>query len=259
MTPLRQRLIEKLRLKNYSIRTQQAYVAAVAHFARHFGRSPDQLGADEIHQWQLHLRDVRHCSWSGYNVAMCALRFFYREVLGGRRAGPSAAECSVFDEMLAKFRIVVAHTILLVPMFIREARPSDRQVLLDIWLRSVRATHIFLSEEHIEVLLPLVRDEALPNLELWVLCADDDTPIGFIGLAESHVEALFLAPEWMRRGGGTLLLQHAHRLKGPLEVDVNEQNLPALRFYLARGFDIVGRSAVDTQGDPFPLLHLREH
>ena len=70
MTPLRQRLIEKLRLKNYSVRTQQAYVAAVAHFARHFGRSPDQLGAAEIHQWQLHLKDVRKCSWSGYNVAM---------------------------------------------------------------------------------------------------------------------------------------------------------------------------------------------
>ncbi len=81
MTPLRQRLIEKLRLKNYSVRTQQAYVAAVAHFARHFGRSPDQLGAAEIHQWQLHLRDVRQCSWSGYNIAMCGLRFFYREVL----------------------------------------------------------------------------------------------------------------------------------------------------------------------------------
>ena len=81
MTPLRQRLIEKLRLKNYSVRTQQAYVAAVAHFARHFGRSPDQLGAAEIHQWQLHLRDERQCSWSGYNIAMCGLRFFYREVL----------------------------------------------------------------------------------------------------------------------------------------------------------------------------------
>src|ERR1700746_2161346 len=81
MTPLRQRLIEKLHLKNYSPKTQRAYVAAVAHFARHFGRSPDQLGADEIHQWQLHLRDVRKCSWSGYNIAMCGLRFFYREVL----------------------------------------------------------------------------------------------------------------------------------------------------------------------------------
>ena len=65
----------------YSVRTQQAYVAAVAHFARHFGRSPDQLGAAEIHQWQLHLRDERQCSWSGYNIAMCGLRFFYREVL----------------------------------------------------------------------------------------------------------------------------------------------------------------------------------
>jgi putative acetyltransferase len=143
-------------------------------------------------------------------------------------------------------------------MFLREARPSDWSTLLDIWLRSVRATHAFLSEEHIQVLLPLVRDEALPQLELWVLCDDDGTPIGFLGLADAHVEALFLAPEFMRRGGGTLLLEHAHRLKGPLEVDVNEQNLAALRFYLARAFEIVGRSAVDTQGDPFPLLHLRE-
>lgn len=81
MTPLRQRLIEKLRLKNYSPKTQQAYVAAVAHFARHFGRSPDQLGPEEIHRWQLHLKDVKKASWSGYNIAMSALRFFYREVL----------------------------------------------------------------------------------------------------------------------------------------------------------------------------------
>lgn len=81
MTPLRQRMIEELQLRNYSPKTVSAYVAAVAHFARHFGRSPDQLTGEEIRSWQLHLRDVRQVSWSGFNIAMCALRFFYREVL----------------------------------------------------------------------------------------------------------------------------------------------------------------------------------
>jgi site-specific recombinase XerD len=81
MTPLRQRMIEKLNLRNYSPKTISAYVAAVAHFARHFGRSPDQLTAEEIRLWQVHLRDVRKVSWSAFNIAMSALRFFYREVV----------------------------------------------------------------------------------------------------------------------------------------------------------------------------------
>ncbi|MGZ5444354.1 MAG: site-specific integrase, partial [Thermoanaerobaculia bacterium] len=78
MTPLRQSMIEKLELRNYSQKTVTAYVTAVAHSAKHFGRSPDQLTGEEIHQWQIHLRDVRKVSWSAFNVAMSALRFFYR-------------------------------------------------------------------------------------------------------------------------------------------------------------------------------------
>lgn len=143
-------------------------------------------------------------------------------------------------------------------MTIREARPDDHDALLEIWLRSVRASHAFLTESDIQALLPLVRDAALPALELWVLCSDDDdgAAIGFLGLAESKVEALFLAPEWTRRGGGRMLLDHARRLKGRLAVD--EQNPEATRFYEANGFVMVGRSETDADGRPFPILHLRE-
>jgi integrase/recombinase XerD len=77
MTPLRQRLLEDLQRRNYSPRTIACYVAHVAHFAGHFGRPPDQLSADEVRIWQLHLLQVRHVSWSAYNQAVCALRFFY--------------------------------------------------------------------------------------------------------------------------------------------------------------------------------------
>ena len=143
-------------------------------------------------------------------------------------------------------------------MTIRQALPDDHLALLEIWLRSARATHAFLTEDDIQALLPLVRDAALPALELWVLCEDDGEPIGFLGLSDAKVEAMFLAPERLLRGGGRMLLEHARRLKGALTVDVNEQNPDALRFYQACGFEIAGRSETDGGGRPFPLLHLRE-
>jgi putative acetyltransferase len=143
-------------------------------------------------------------------------------------------------------------------MTIREALSADRDALLDIWLRSVRATHTFLTETDIQSLLPLVRNSALAALELWVLSAEGGEPVGFLGLSGASVEALFIAPEWYRRGGGRMLLDHARRLKGPLTVSVNEQNPGATRFYEACGFSVVGRSEVDDGGRPFPLLHLRE-
>ncbi|HMP01239.1 MAG TPA: GNAT family N-acetyltransferase [Gemmatales bacterium] len=142
-------------------------------------------------------------------------------------------------------------------MIIRPARDSERPALADLWLRSVRATHTFLTEAEIQELYPLVRDQALVGLEVWVLEADG-AAIGFLGLADAKLEALFLDPAHFRRGGGRLLVDHARQLKGPLTVDVNEQNPEAVRFYEALGFRIVGRSEVDSAGRPFPLLHLSE-
>lgn len=143
-------------------------------------------------------------------------------------------------------------------MNIRSALSKEIPALVEIWLRSVRATHNFLSEQDIATLEPLVREEVLPKLEVWVLCDDSDTPVGFMALNGNNVEGLFIEPSHMGAGGGRLLLAHARRLKGPLLVDVNEQNPAALRFYLANGFEVIGRSEKDSGGRPFPLLHLRE-
>jgi site-specific recombinase XerD len=84
MTPLRQRLIHDLQLRNYSPKTVSCYVAAVAAFAKHFGRSPEQLGAEHVRLYQLHLLG-RQASWSRFNQAVCALRFLYGATL--RRPG----------------------------------------------------------------------------------------------------------------------------------------------------------------------------
>ncbi|NLG41966.1 MAG: tyrosine-type recombinase/integrase [Phycisphaerae bacterium] len=81
MTPLRQRFIEDLQLRNRSERTIEAYVRQVARFARHFGRSPEQLGPEQVREYQLHLL-ARKVSWSAFNQCVCALRFLYGTTLG---------------------------------------------------------------------------------------------------------------------------------------------------------------------------------
>ena len=78
MTPLRQHLIEDLQLRNRSPKTIEAYVFHLRELARHFNQSPDQLDNEQVHRYLLHLLHHRKVSWSAYNQAVAALRFFYR-------------------------------------------------------------------------------------------------------------------------------------------------------------------------------------
>jgi putative acetyltransferase len=143
-------------------------------------------------------------------------------------------------------------------MHIRPLVAADRDILLDVWLRSVRATHTFVTEEDIQSFIPLVRDYlASDQSEFCVLSSDSGAVMGFMGMAGSKIEAMFLAPEFLRHGGGRLLVRHARALRGELTVDVNEQNPAACRFYEACGFVVEGRSELDDAGRPYPLLHMR--
>src|SRR6202171_4671991 len=80
MTALRQRMLEDLKMRNLSPRTQEAYIRAVAKFAKHFGKSPDLLGPDDVRTYLLSLIKGK-ASWSLYNQVRCALHFFYRVTL----------------------------------------------------------------------------------------------------------------------------------------------------------------------------------
>lgn len=143
-------------------------------------------------------------------------------------------------------------------MDIRRAIPTEREVLSDVWLRSVRATHTFGSEEDLQSMIPQLRGYlAWIESEFWVLRDDFGVVMGFMGMSGSAMESLFLAPEFQRRGAGRRLVRHAQGLHGGLKLDVNEQNAAALAFYEACGFVIEGRSELDDQGRPYPLLHPR--
>jgi integrase/recombinase XerD len=82
MSALRRRVEEELRLRGMSERTVETYLGIVRRFAVHYGQSPDRLGTEEVRAYLLYLIEERKLAWSSVNQALCALRFFYLDVLG---------------------------------------------------------------------------------------------------------------------------------------------------------------------------------
>jgi putative acetyltransferase len=134
--------------------------------------------------------------------------------------------------------------------------PADGPQILQVWRSAVDATHHFLSREDRQA----IEDEVtafLPTVPLWLAVDADDCAIGFMFLHEGHMEALFIDAGHRGTGVGRALLMHALHLYPALTTDVNEQNTQAVGFYERMGFRRTGRSGVDGQGRPYPLIHLR--
>jgi putative acetyltransferase len=140
---------------------------------------------------------------------------------------------------------------------IHTPRQSDYPELARVWEDSVRATHDFLPGSYISMLKSMVLNQYLDAVML--ICSKDTRQriTGFAGIAAGKVEMLFVDPEHRDQGLGKLLLTHAIEHFHADELDVNEQNLQALGFYLKQGFEVIGRSEVDGMGQPYPLLHMR--
>jgi integrase/recombinase XerD len=76
VSPLRRRIVDDMSLRNLSPATQRSYLHAVTKFSRHFGRSPDRLGLEDVRAFQVYLVS-QGISWPALNQTVCALRFFY--------------------------------------------------------------------------------------------------------------------------------------------------------------------------------------
>nr|KAJ9633167.1 hypothetical protein H2204_007313 [Knufia peltigerae] len=139
---------------------------------------------------------------------------------------------------------------------LRPSRTTDSDALVDLWRRAVDATHDFLSAEDRQAIDTEVAG-FLPQAPLIVAVDDQDRPQGFMLIDGSHMEALFIDPDVRGTGVGRQLLLHAVALHPQLTTDVNAQNAQAVGFYQRMGFTETGRSPMDSQGRPYPLIHLR--
>lgn len=139
---------------------------------------------------------------------------------------------------------------------LRPSRATDDDALVDLWRRAVDATHDFLSAEDRQAIDAEVAG-FLPHAPLVVAVDDQDRPQGFMLIDGSHMEALFIDPDVRGTGIGRQLLLHAVARHPQLTTDVNAQNAQAVGFYQRMGFTETGRSPLDSQGRPYPLIHLR--
>ncbi|MCD2195482.1 acetyltransferase [Actinomycetospora endophytica] len=138
---------------------------------------------------------------------------------------------------------------------IRDAEPADLDVLVDVWRRAVESTHHFLRPGEVAELEPQARAE-IARAAVRVATGPDG-PVGFLGGSGGVVDMLFVDPSVHGRGAGSALVDEAAAHHRVLTVDVNEQNTAASAWYARRGFVQTGRSETDTEGRPYPLLHLR--
>jgi len=130
-----------------------------------------------------------------------------------------------------------------------------REQLLDVWEKSVLATHGFLSQADFQEIKELLATIDFNAFDVYCLL-EAGKLIGFIGTANQKVEMLFLLPERIGIGLGRRLLNFATRVLHANKVDVNEQNKKALEFYSKFGFEAYERTDKDEQGRNYPLIRM---
>ena len=122
---------------------------------------------------------------------------------------------------------------------IREYKPDDLDVLLEIWYEAARIAHPFWTDDLFVKERKAISEDHLATAETWVF-EEGDRVVRFIALLSSEVGGIFVAPKWQGRGVGRALMDHARLGRDRLELDVFEANEVGRAFYDAYGFRVAG-------------------
>jgi len=129
--------------------------------------------------------------------------------------------------------------------------------LLEVWENSVRATHLFLSNEEIENIKKYIPQAISDISHLIIAKKNNNTPIAFMGIENQKLEMLFIRNNERGKGLGKKLLNYGIENYNINELVVNEQNPNAKGFYEHMGFKVYKRSEFDEQGNSYPILYMR--
>jgi len=135
---------------------------------------------------------------------------------------------------------------------VKERTQELVNTLLKVWENSVKATHLFLSDNEIEKIKEYVPQALKEVAHLIVIENENDIPIAFMGIEGTKLEMLFIKNSERRKGLGRQLLNY-----GIKNYNINEQNPNAKEFYEHLGFKVYKRTELDEQGNPYPILYMR--
>jgi len=137
MGTLRNQMTDAMKLRRFSPRTQQSYLAAVSGLARYYHTPPDQLDFEKIKGYLLHLTVERALSWSTCNVAVCAFRFFYTEVVGWEKVSlplPPRKKPKTLPVVLSREELK--------RLFASAGSPANRVLLMTTYAAGLRVSEV---------------------------------------------------------------------------------------------------------------------
>ena len=138
----------------------------------------------------------------------------------------------------------------------KERKPALIERLVEVWEKSVRATHLFLSDREIRNIKEYV-PQVLSGVEHLIIMENETgSPAAFMGVEGDNLEMLFIAPKERGKGLGRTLIQYGMEKYSVKKLAVNEQNPQARGFYEHMGFKVYKRTELDEQGNPYPLLYM---
>lgn len=141
---------------------------------------------------------------------------------------------------------------------IKEKDSTLIQNLLNVWESSVKATHLFLSDDEIKNIKQYVPRAILEIPILVVAKNEAGNPIGFMGISDKSLEMLFIEDKSRGFGIGKMLLNYRMENYSVNNLTVNEQNPLAQGFYEHMGFRVYKRTELDEQGNAYPLLYMKK-
>lgn len=127
-----------------------------------------------------------------------------------------------------------------------------------VWRRSVKETHLFLSDQDIEKIAELIPTYLNEITHLIISENELNEPVAFMGIDDKKLEMLFINPNERGKGLGKELITYGITHYDINELGVNEQNEQATAFYKHMGFQTYNRSETDEQGNPYPILYMKK-
>ena len=137
MTPLRQKMLDDLRVRNLAENTQKSYLQSVTGLARYYHRSPDRLSVKQVQDYLLYLSQERHLSWKSCNTIRHGLRFFYQVTLDRPATQfylPCAKEPSKLPQSLSHGELVRLFTV--------TTNRKHRALLMTTYAAGLRASEV---------------------------------------------------------------------------------------------------------------------